>query len=148
MITAEQYKAVKGLIDATARKEKVNGTLFMNVYNDVFNTSQTFSGCCPSSNRALLNRLKTQARQFETKYPKDAAGIRAALLAALVTEKPGGINDDGINTPEPFDPNATPPTLTEGTPEPINDDGINKPRPNVKPIRKETRGRKRKKDIE
>ena len=148
MITAEQYKTVKGLIDATARKENINGSDFIRVYNDIFNTTATFSTCCPSSNRSLFNRLKAQARQFETKHPKEAAEIRAALLAALVTGKPGSIDDDGINTPEPFNPNATPPTLTEETPEPINDDGINKPRPDVKPIRKETRGRKRKKDIE
>ena len=77
-----------------------------------------------------------------------AARTGTRCFNSLTNEKPGDINDEGINTPEPFDPNATPPELTEGNPEPIDDDGINKPRPNVKPIRKETRGRKRKKDIE
>ena len=124
-------------------REKINGPDFLAVYNGVFNTSATFSSCCPSANKMYFKKLRGKAKEFE--MANEAVAL--IIIADLHGEKPGDINDEGINTPEPFDPNATPP-LTESDPEPINDEGINKPRPSVKPIRKETRGRKRKKDTE
>ncbi len=141
MITPEQYKKVKRLVDMFANKEKINGADFIAVYNEVFKRNANFSTCCPSENRNLFNQMRAQARQFEIENKKAALTIVAELQSERPPKPP--INDEGVNER----PTGPPPAINEETPpDEINDEGVNNPRPNTKPKR-ETRGRKRKTDI-
>ena len=132
MITAKQYTDIKIMILRFEQKERINGTEFIALFNDVFNANAKFSTCCPSENRNLINRMRHQARLFEAAHPDYSKEIQTGL----------GTEETARLEPVKL------PTLSEETPpDTIDDEGVNKPRPNVKPFNKETRGRKRKKDL-